>query len=122
MFVFELPIIMIRCLIITLLIETIVGLILGIREKRDLLNVVLVNIVTNQLVVSIPVFFNYKYGLLSRNICLLVFEVSAFLFEGFIYDKFLKYKKLNGFIISLILNGFSYFIGELINYFMYGVK
>ncbi len=121
MFISELPIVMIRCLIITILIETIIAIIIGIRNKKDMLNVVLVNIVTNPLVVSVPIYFNYKYGLIARNTCLLGFEILTLIFEGTIYYKYLNYRKINGFLISIILNGFSYFVGEIINYFIYGV-
>lgn len=122
MFIHELPIVMIRCLIITIVIEVIIAIIIGIHNKKDIFNVILVNIVTNPLVVSISVYFNYRYGLTPRNICLIFFEIFALLFEGFIYDKYLTYKKMNGFLVSIILNGSSYFIGELINYIMYSIK
>lgn len=121
MYVYELPIVMIRCLIITVLIETIIAIIIGIRSKKDILNVVLVNIVTNPLVVSVPIYFNYKYGLIARNICLLAFEILTLVFEGIIYYKYLNYERINGFILSIILNGFSYLIGEIINYSIYSM-
>lgn len=109
------PLIMIRCLLLTIAIETIVGLILGIRNKKDIFNIVLVNIVTNPIVVSIPIliymYFGYKYEIIS----LYVLEVITVLVEGLIYYKVLKYKKINSFLLSLLLNLSSYLIGELIN-------
>ena len=85
----ELPIVMVRCLVFTIIIEVIVGIILGIRNKKDILNVILV-----------------------------ILEVITLFVEGFIYLKVLNYKKLNPFLISLFLNLSSYLIGELINYFL----
>ena len=63
----ELPMIMIRCLLLTIIIEIIVGLILGIRNKKDIINIILVNIVTNPIVVSIPILVLVKYGYSAKN-------------------------------------------------------
>ena len=112
----DLPMIMVRCLLCTIIIETLIAIIIGIRDKKDILNVILVNIITNPIVVTIPVYFNVRFGLLERNISLYILEILALVVEGFIYLKTLKYKKINGFIISLILNLSSYLIGEVINY------
>ena len=112
----DLPIIMARCLILTIIIEVIIGIILGIRNKKDLLNIILVNVVTNPIVVSFPILiyllFGYNYEMLS----LYILEIVTLFVEGFIYKKVLIYKKINPFLISLILNLSSYLIGELINY------
>lgn len=115
MIINKLPIIMVKCLIDTILIELIVATIIGIRNKKDILNIILVNIVTNPLVASISVYFYYKYNLIYRNISLLILEIFAVLFEGIIYFKYFNYKKTNGFLVSIILNISSYYIGELIN-------
>lgn len=118
MLIYELPLIMIYCLIITLIIELAVAIIIKIKNKQDILNIVLVNIVTNPLVVSISVYIDFKYGDIYRNICLFMLESFVVLFEGYIYYKYLNYKKTNGYFLSVILNGFSYFIGEMIKYFI----
>lgn len=106
------------CLSCTIIIELIVAIILKIKDKKDLLYIILVNIITNPLVVSISLYINIKYGLNIRNISMIILEVSAFIIEALIYLKVLKYKRINPFILSLILNGSSYFIGELINRFL----
>ena len=49
---------MCRALVLTIIIEVAVALSLKVRDKKDLLNIVLVNFLTNPLVVSISVFFN----------------------------------------------------------------
>ena len=116
MLVNELPLVMLMCLSITIVIEIIFALILKVKTKKDILNILLVNIITNPLVVSIPVLINISYGVLERQICLLTLEIFTVLFEGFIYYKYLSYKKINPFILSLILNLLSYLIGEVINY------
>jgi hypothetical protein len=49
----------------------------------------------------------------------LVLELFAFLVEGFIYKQTLSFKKINPFILSLILNAVSYSSGLLINKIIY---
>ena len=110
----ELPYYMAKCLILTILIETFFAFLLGYR-KKDLLNIILVNIVTNPIVVTIPVYFNVKYGVFERNISLAILELTTLLTEGFIYFKCLERKKINPFLLSLLLNLASYLIGVFIN-------
>lgn len=111
----NLPNIMIKCLICTILIELCVALFLKVRNKKDILNIILVNVVTNPLVVSIPTLVLVRYGYKSSVIVLIIFEMLTVLFEGFIYLKVLVYKRINPFLLSLILNCSSYLIGEIIN-------
>ena len=85
-------------------------------RKKDYLNIILVNCITNPLVVSIPVFINVRFGLLQRHISLIILELLTLFIEGFVYKKVLKFKKMNPYLISLILNISSFLIGELINY------
>lgn len=113
----NLPLIMIRCLLYTIIIEIIVALILNVKNKKDLSYIIIVNIITNPIVVSLPVIIYLKYGHLSRIISLYFLEILTIFFEGFIYLKKLNYKNLNPFILSLLLNLSSYLIGEIINMF-----
>lgn len=102
-------------LICTIIIEFILALILGLKDKKDLLNVILVNIVTNPIVVSVSFTFNLLYGPNGKIISTIILEILAFLCEGFIYYKVLRYKKINGFLLSLILNVTSYSLGIFLN-------
>lgn len=115
MIINDLPFIMLKCLVFTILIEVVVGLIIGVRNKRDILNITLVNVFTNPLVTSIPVLVYINFSYTPYIISLIILEIFALVSEGFIYSKVLKYKKINPFIISLILNLSSYLIGLLIN-------
>lgn len=115
MLISELPIFMIRCLIITIFVELFVGYTIGIRDKKDLLNILLVNIFTNPLVTSLTTFFNLYYGYTGRIAAIIILELFAIVFEGFVYFKYFDYRKINGFLISLILNFSSYIVGEIIN-------
>ena len=51
-----------------------------------------------------------------QKISLIILEVLTLFVEGFVYSKVLKYKKINPYLISLILNCSSYFLGELVNH------
>ena len=44
---------MLLCLVSTIIIELIISLILGVRNRKDIVNIILVNAMTNPLVVSI---------------------------------------------------------------------
>lgn len=110
----DLPYIMLICLTFTIIIELIVALIIGIKDKHDILIIILVNIMTNPLVTSIPTYFYIEYNSNYRIISLIILEIFAFVSEGFIYNKLLNYNKKNPYIISLILNICSYTLGLII--------
>ena len=116
---YNIPLIMVRCLLFTIIIECVAALIIGLRQKRDFINVVLVNCITNPIVVTVPLYFNIKYGIFERRLSLLILEILTVIVEGLIYKKVLAYKKINPIFISLILNLNSYFIGEIINRIIY---
>ena len=115
MLINEIPYYMARAVILTVIIETCVSFIIGIKNKKDLLNIILVNIMTNPLVNSITIFLNFYFGIFSRNVGLVILEILAVISEGFVYKKYLNFKKINPYVLSLILNCSSYFIGEIIN-------
>ena len=114
----ELPLIMLICLISTIMIELIMSLLLGIRNKKDILNVILVNIMTNPLVVSILMYITYN-RLFNTTISIIILEILVILTEGFAYKKVLTFDKINPYVLSLILNISSYFISGLLNNIIY---
>ncbi len=118
MLVSDLPKVMLISLTCTLVIELLFAIILRYKGK-DLINVILVNILTNPLLNSSIVAINYYYGLKARNISLYIFEILVVIVEGFIYHKTLQNRKINGFLLSIILNIASYVIGQLINKIIY---
>lgn len=107
--------ILLKCLVLTIIIELSVSLILGVRKRLDIINIILVQILTNPLVVSISLFINNFYGYKNYRIAIAILEVLAVITEGYIYKKTLNYKKINPFLLSLILNGLSYTLGLVIN-------
>lgn len=110
----NLPYVMIKCLLLTIIIEVVIALVLEVKTKKDILTVVLVNILTNPVVVSVPVFIYIKLGYNAEIVSLILLEIITVFVEGYIYYKRLVYKKINVFILSLILNFMSYNIGQII--------
>ena len=115
MLVNKIPYYIIRSLILTVIIEFIVALIIGIRKKKDLANVILVNIITNPFVTIIPLTLNIYVSLNARHISLFILEILVLFTEAIIYKFVLSYKKLNWLLVSLILNLSSFGIGEIVN-------
>ena len=112
------PYYMIRSLLITLVVEILVAIVLKIKDKKDLLNILLVNLLTNPLLNAIIIYINVFYSIKARNISLIFLEIFIVFIEGFIYKKVLKYKKINCYLLSLILNFSSYILGTIINNFL----
>ena len=105
--------------ITTLLVELVISLLLKVKDKKDIMNIILVNIMTNPLLVILTVYINIVYGLKYRNILIYPLEILVVLSEGLVYKKYLNYKKINPYLLSLILNTSSYLIGLIINYLVY---
>lgn len=115
---FTIPQMMLICLALTLIIEVLFAFIIGMRKGKDYINVILVNVLTNPLVVSLSIaiqFFAYRYYYVG----LFGLEILAVLVEGYIYKKYLHYNHLNPYIVSLMLNIASYGLGQLLNYLIY---
>lgn len=118
MYIDDILLIMLICLSSTIVIEISMSLLLGIRNKKDILNVILVNVMTNPLIVSIIMYITYN-RIFNLTISIIILEILITLVEGFTYKKVLKFDKINPYVLSLILNISSYFIGELLNNIIY---
>lgn len=95
-------------LLLTLALEGLFGLIWGIGGKRDWLLLLLVNAVTNPIVVALHYCVSGGWAFTA------VLEVSAVLAEWLAYRKWGRTVK-PAFLFSLCANCFSYFSGLLIN-------
>ena len=114
----QLPLIMLRALILTLIIECITAWCLGIRSKQDQLVVALANLMTNPVVVAIGAAAAFFIG---HGIVLpitIVMEIAVVLIEGVIYSNKLATAK-NPYALSLLCNMASYGIGEILNRFIF---
>lgn len=115
----ELPKYMAVSLILTLIIECSMAWALKVRDKRDMLNVALVNVFTNPLVVCFAFLAGFFYGGDARIGATVYLELFAFVSEALIYRKTLSFRRLNPFLLSLILNATSYLSGLVINKIIY---
>lgn len=110
----QLPFIMLKALCLTIMIECAAGWILGVRGRHDQGIIVLVNLLTNPLVVSLGaavLFFAGREYLMPATIAM---EIMAVIAEGLIYKRHLTVKT-DPFVLSLICNMSSYLIGVIIN-------
>lgn len=102
------------CLAATITIELLFALAFGVR-KKNLGIVVLAQIITNPLVVLISNFTLYSSGFSAYYVSMAILEVIAFIAEGLIYTSFfeknINRNKMNPFLLSLLLNLFSFLIG-----------
>ena len=105
---------MLICLIATIAIELFVALLLKVKDKLDIINIVLVNIMTNPLVVSLVNLISINFGKDVSYRFLAIFEILVVLVEGYLYKKYLKYDRINPFLLSFILNLISFAFGLLI--------
>jgi O-antigen/teichoic acid export membrane protein len=91
-------------LLLTLLLEDLLALLWGVKDKRDWLLVLLVNLVTNPVVVTLHHLFGGGVPLTA------VLELSAVLAEALAYRKWGRGTR-PAFLFSLCANCFSYFGG-----------
>lgn len=110
--------ILVKSLCLTVVIECGLAFLLGYR-KKDLLNTLLVNTLTNPPLVLVVQLTRIFEGQRAGNILTAVLEITVVLLEGFIYYKTLSRRKINPFVLSLILNASSYLLGLFINQFIY---
>lgn len=117
--IYNLPKYIVVSLLCTIIIEIIVAFLLRVKGNKNFINIVLVNAITNPLVVVIPYVISLYLGKYYRYIFLFIFEVLTVITEGYIYKKVLKYRIINPYKLSLILNFSSYFIGCILNRIIY---
>lgn len=105
---------MIVSLLLTLLIETTCALLFGVRGKKNIRLVMLVNVFTNPIVVftiNMVVFKKPEYYVPVY----VLMEIFAFVSEGLIYEKKLDYHKMRPAHLSVVLNGISVSTGLILS-------
>jgi len=102
---------------LTFLFEVGFYLIIGKRDKKDLLLVVLVNTLTNPIVVLLYWIAYYRTNW-NMLMVLVPLEVFAVLTEGFIYSKYALTIK-RPFLFSLFANTFSFTLGFVLQRFVF---
>ncbi len=99
-------------LFLTLVFESLAGLIIGLRSPKDFLLLALVNVLTNPPLVLI-LDLVYLTGSVPWYL-IAGLEIAAVLIEGLLYRKRLKFVRIHPLLLSLILNAISYTAGLLI--------
>lgn len=102
-------------LTMTLILELTYAFLWGLRGRHNLFLVILVNVLTNPIVVFLHYWCLYRSEL-NIGIVTLFLEAGAVLTEGLCYRK-LGRKIERPFLFALSANAFSYAMGELINSF-----
>ena len=101
-------------LIETLILELGFALFWGVRGRQDLLWVVLVNVLTNPIVVFTYYMVRIRHVPVNTGVVTLILETFAVVTEALIYQK--KARTVGrAWLFSLSVNSFSYAVGELLN-------
>ena len=100
------------CLIGTLLIEVTLALVLGVRGWDDIEKVILINILTNPVLVTILFLLNrMRVDVKAIFFIQLGLEVVVVILEGMYYKRKLQKERMNPFLLSMVLNAVSYGAG-----------
>lgn len=111
---------LIVCLILTLVLEEITALIVGVRKGFDLTVILFSNLLTNPVVVFSGMLLA-SFTNIPRPVYIIVLELAAFITEALIYRKLLFTKKPSPFLLSLILNSVSFFVGTTLSSLILGL-
>lgn len=102
-------------LLLTIIIELGIALLLGIKEKNDILNIIVINCITNPILNYIMMIVEYLF---SNNMIiyflLLIYEIIVIYLEYKFYRKKLVFKKISLLLLSTLLNLFSVILGLII--------
>ena len=111
----EAAILFLLCLVLTEILELGTAFLLGVRDKYDFAIIALANVLTNPALNVILAFFA---SLTPVPIWLpfAVLEILVVLVEGAVYKKYLDFRKVPPYLLSLILNVVSLFIGSPLVY------
>ena len=108
--------IILKPLLMTILIETIVAYLLKIKDKDELLNIALINIITNSILTLIIQAYVYYLGFdhinILKYIIIPILEIVIVYVESILFKKYLKEDR-NYLKISFILN-MSSFVGGML--------
>ena len=106
----EIVLTLVICLVLTIVLEETVALAVGARKGFDLTVILFTNTLTNPVVVFTGMMLA-TFTSVPRALYITVLELLVFVVEALIYKKILYCKKPSPFILSLILNSVSFFIG-----------
>lgn len=124
-------------LIITLFLEIVMSILLGVRRKENIKKIIFINVITNVLLNIINIHTNFKISVFlsayfginiytAKNSQIFILELIVLIIETLYYCKYMIYeenfilnvinnKLFKYFIYSLLLNLVSYFGGKIIH-------
>ncbi|MBR5938279.1 MAG: hypothetical protein IKZ90_08480 [Clostridiales bacterium] len=105
------------CFVLTVILEELTALILGVRTKMDFFMIFVVNMLTNPAVVFLSMVF-YSYTPIPWVHYIGVLELIAFFVEAKIYKDLLDFKRFSPYRVSFYLNLVSFTIGTSIVYLL----
>ena len=109
---------MLFALLLTVMIETAAALVLKVKTKKDILNIVIINCITNPILnIALAAASALTSNKTPLFILFLIFEALAVISEYCFYKKRMEYNYINLLLFSFILNGFSFFTGILLRIF-----
>lgn len=101
-------------LFLTLILELAYAWFWGVRSKHDLRLTILVNVLTNPIVVFVLYFIRFRRMPVSYGWVTLIMEFLAVVTEALLYQKYASGIS-RPWLFSLSVNSFSYAMGELLN-------
>ena len=105
------------CFLLTVILEELTALALGVRAKMDFLMIFMVNLLTNPAAVFLNMVL-YTYTPIPWALYIAALEIIVVFVEGRIYKSILEFKKFSPYLVSLILNVVSFTIGSAIVYYL----
>lgn len=102
-------------LLLTIIIELGIALLLGIREKKDILNLIVINCITNPILNYIMMVVMYlTFNNIIMYFLFFLLEIMVIIIEYIFYRRKLIFEKLNLLLLSTILNISSVILGFVI--------
>ncbi len=77
---------------------------MGLRSKNNYINLVVILLTINLISVLFTILAGYILGNLISKVISIVFGILVIIIEGILFNKKLKYEKMNLYIFALILN------------------
>lgn len=112
----DIPLVMVRCLLLTVAAEGLLSLAFRVRTGKEQAIILLANVLTNPLVVSLSYAAAFFLGTGAYYPAMAVLEVAAVTVEALLYRKMLPAQR-HPFWLSLGLNAGSFLAGLAWNYF-----
>ena len=102
-------------LFLTIVIEIVSSILIGIKKRYDITVVILANVITNPVVVFVSnCILYFVNNVVIYYIVIGIMEILAVIVEYLIFKRYLKYCKKSPIIISLFNNIISFFVGLLL--------